>query len=87
MIDSARYISLGKWALSFVVAGLLSTLFLWRRDAIVILGGLYALAALVGLTGLIYRPAIGLAFLLMGIAALCVIAVFLFLPGRYLQGL
>jgi len=87
MIDSARYVSLGKWALSFIVAGLLSTLFLWRRDAVVVLGGLYALAALVGLIGLIYRPAITLAFLMMGVTALCVIAVFLFLPGRFLQGL
>lgn len=87
MIDAARHVSLGKWALSFVVAGLLSTLFLWRRDALVVLGFLYALTALVGLVGLVYRPALGLAFPMMGLAALCVAAVFLFLPGRVLQGL
>ncbi len=87
MIDAARYVSLGKWALSFVVAGLLSTLFLWRRDAVVILGGLYALAALVGLVGLIYRPALGPGFLLMGLTSLCVALMFLVLPGKFLEGL
>ena len=87
MVDTARYVSTGKWALSFVVAALLSMLFLWRRDALVVLGGLYALSALVGIVGLFYRPALGLAFLMMGVAALCVVAVFLFFPGRFLQGL
>ena len=87
MIDSARYVSLGKWALSFIVAGLLSTLFLWRRDFVVIPGILYALAALIGLIGLVYRPALGLGFLLTWVAALCVIVVFLIFPGKFLQGL
>lgn len=87
MVDGARYVSLGKWMLSFIVAGLLSTLFLWRKDALILLGGLYALAALVGLSGLIYRPAIGWAFLLMGVAALGVIIVFFFFPERFLEGL
>jgi hypothetical protein len=87
MVDAARHVSLGKWALSFVVAGLLSTLFLWRRDAFVILGGLYALAALVGLSGIIYRPALSLGFLLMGVTALGVALVFLVFPGKFLQGL
>ena len=62
MIDSTRYVSLCKWALSFIALGLLSTLFWWRRDLIVLLGGLYAVTAIVGLIGLIYRPAIGWAF-------------------------
>lgn len=87
MINFARNVSLGKWALSFVVAALLSTLFLWRKDFVIILGILYALAALVGLIGLAYRPLLGLGFLMMGAAALCVTVVFLFLPGKFLQGL
>ncbi|HEY0405617.1 MAG TPA: hypothetical protein VGC89_07805 [Pyrinomonadaceae bacterium] len=87
MIDSARHVSLCKWALSFITTGLLSTLFLWRRDAIVLLGFLYALTALVGLVGLIYRPAIGWAFGLMGLATLSVIIVFCVFAGRFLQEL
>ncbi|HEY0379768.1 MAG TPA: hypothetical protein VGC87_22805 [Pyrinomonadaceae bacterium] len=87
MIDAARRVSLGKWALSFITTGLLSSLFLWRRDAVVVLGGLYALTALVGLSGLIYRPAIGWAFGLMGLGTIFLIILFLFLPGRFLQGL
>jgi len=87
MVDTARYVSLGKWALSFVLAGLLSALFLWRRDAFVVLGGLYVLAALVGMSGLIYRPALGPGFLLLGATGLCVALAFLVFPERFLQGL
>lgn len=87
MIDSTRYVSLGKWVLSFIAIGLLSSLFLWRRDWIVLLGGLYALTAIVGLIGLIYRPAIGWAFGLMGAGTLFVIVVFGVFAGRFLQEL
>jgi hypothetical protein len=87
MIDAARHVSLGKWALSFIATGLLSSLFLWRRDAVVVLGFLYALTAVVGLSGLIYRPAIGWAFGLMGLGSIFLILVFLVLPGKFLQGL
>jgi hypothetical protein len=87
MIDGTRYVSLCKWALSFITIGLLSSLFLWRRDAIVLLGGLYALTAVVGLLGLIYRPAIGWAFGLMGAGTLFVIVVFGVFAGRFLQEL
>jgi hypothetical protein len=87
MIDAARHVSLGKWALSFIATGLLSSLFLWRRDAVAMLGFLYALTALVGLSGLIYRPAIGWAFSLMGIGTVLLVLVFLVLPGKFLQGL
>lgn len=87
MVDTARYVSLGKWALSFAVAGLLSTLFLWRRDAVVIFGVLYALAALVGLSGIFYRPALGLGFVLLGVTGLLVALLLLFYPEKFLQGL
>jgi hypothetical protein len=87
MIDGTRSVSLGKWALSFIATGLLSSLFLWRRDAIVLLGGFYALTAIVGLTGLIYRPTIAWAFGLVLIGALLVIVVFGVLPSRFLQEL
>jgi hypothetical protein len=86
-IDSARYVSLGKWALSFLATGLLSSLFLWRRDVIILLGGFYALTATIGLTGLIYRPAIAWAFGLMAIGTLLVIVVFGVFPSRFLQEL
>jgi hypothetical protein len=87
MIDNTRYVSLGKWALSFIATGLLASLFLWRRDWIVLLGGLYAFTAIVGLIGLIYRPAIGWAFGLLGAATLFVIVVFGVCAGRFLQEL
>jgi hypothetical protein len=87
MIDSTRYVSSGKWALSFIAIGLLSSLFLWRRDWIVLLGCLYALTALVGVIGLIYRPAIGWAFGLMGAGVLFVIVVFGVFAPRFLQEL
>jgi hypothetical protein len=87
MIDGTRYVSLCKWALSFIAIGLLSWLFLWRRDLIVLLGGLYTLTALVGLIGLIYRPAVGWAFGLMGAGTLLVIVVFGLFAGRFLQEL
>ena len=87
MIDSTRYVSSGKWALSFIAIGLLSSLFLWRRDWIVLPGWLYALTAIVGLIGLIYRPAIGWAFGLMGAGVLFVIVVFGVFAPRFLQEL
>lgn len=87
MIDGTRYVSLCKWALSFITVGLLSSLFLWRRDGIVLLGGLYALTAVVGLIGLIYRPAIGWAFGLMVVGASLVIVVFVIFAGRFVQEL
>jgi hypothetical protein len=87
MIDSARHVSLVKWGFSFITIGLLSSLFLWRRDAILLLGALYALTALVGLVGLIYRPAIGWAFSLMGVGTVFVIIVFGVFAGRFLQEL
>lgn len=87
MIDSTRYVSLSKWALSFIATGLLSSLFLWRRDWILLLGALYALTAIVGLLGLIFRPAIGWSFGLMGAGTLFLIAVFGIFADKFLQGL
>lgn len=87
MIDSARYVSLCKWALSFIAIGLLSTLFLWRRDWIILPGGLFALTAIIGLSGLIYRPAIGWAFALMGAGTFLVILVFGVFAARFLPEL
>ena len=87
MVDTARYVSMGKWGLSFVLAGLLSALFLWRRDVFVVFGVLYVLAALVGLVGLIYRPALGLGFLLLGATGLLVALAFIICPEKFLEGL
>jgi hypothetical protein len=87
MIDATRYVSLCKWVLSFIAIGLLSLLFLGRRDGIVLLGGLYGLTAIVGLSGIIYRPAIAWAFGLMGAGILFVILVFGIFAERFLQEL
>jgi hypothetical protein len=87
MIDSTRYVSLCKWALSFIATGLLSSLFFWRRDWIVLLGALFALTAIVGLIGLFYRPAIGWAFWLMGAETTSIIVVFGVFAPRFLQDL
>lgn len=80
-----HYSSLAKWMLIFVTTTLLSPLFLWRNDWIVWIGKLFILATGIGLSGLLYNPAIEWASLLMGICIIPIAGIFSFYSEKYLK--
>jgi len=78
--------SLWKWGLLFVTTGLLATMFLWRRDWVLIVGGLYLIAVLLGLGGLFRNHLIEWAIVPMMAGMAGVGALLLFAPKRFLDG-
>lgn len=85
VLNKLRYASLVKWTLIFVTTTLLSPLFLWRNDWIVLIGYLFVLATGLGLSGLLYNPAIEWASLLMGTDIVLASVVFTFCPKKFLR--
>lgn len=85
MLLKIRYSSLAKWMLIFGTTFLISPLFLWRNDWIVWIGKLFILATGVGLSGLLYNPAIEWASLLMGICIIPIAGIFTFYPKKFLK--
>jgi hypothetical protein len=82
-----RHASLLKWGLIFVAVALLATMFLWRRDWVMIVGALYLLAALIGIIGLFRNSLIQWAFAPMSLGMAGIGALLLFEPDRFLAGL
>lgn len=94
LIDSTRHASLAKWAFCFVTSLLLSSLFLWRRDWLVIIGAVLALASCVGLLGCVagllgslYRPLISYTFYVVMLGDLGACLLFLIRPDVLLRQL
>jgi len=58
MVNNIRQASLCKWGLLSVSIGLLSSLFIARKDWLTVVGALYLVTALVGLLGLYHHPAL-----------------------------
>ena len=83
---SVRQASLCKWGLLFVAVGLLSSMFLWRRDWVVTIGALYLLAALIGLAGLWQNRLIEWSFVPLLAGGTGLGALLLFAPKRFLAG-
>ncbi|HHT9138943.1 MAG TPA: hypothetical protein ACFYEK_17075 [Candidatus Wunengus sp. YC60] len=71
-----HYSSLAKCILIFVTTTLLSPLFLWRNDWIVWVSKLFILATGIGLSGLLYNPAIEWASSLMGVCIILIAGLF-----------
>jgi len=78
--------SLWKWGSLFVTVGLLSAMFLWRRDWAMAIGALYLLAALVGLAGLWQDRLIEWSFVPLLAAGAGFGGFLLFAPQRFLAG-
>ena len=80
MIDAIRRLAVPKWALGFIAIGLLSVYFLKdRRWATRVVGAIYALAAVVGLYGLINNAILAFGAALIALGLIGSAAVFLLL--------
>lgn len=86
VINKLRHASLAKWTLIFVTTSLVSQLFIRRNDWIVLIGYLFVLATALGLSGLLYNPAIEWASIPMGIGIVLIAVVLTFCPKRFLRG-
>lgn len=87
VINKLRHASLTKWTLIFVTTSLVSQLFLRRNDWISIIGYLFVSATALGLSGLLYNPAIEWASLPMGIGSVMTAVVFTFCSNRFIRRL
>lgn len=87
VINKLRHASLAKWTLIFVTTTLVSQLFLRRNDWIALIGYLFVLATALGLSGLLYNPAIEWASLLIGISIIPISGLFTFYPEKFLKEL
>ncbi|OHB68174.1 MAG: hypothetical protein A2W17_01655 [Planctomycetes bacterium RBG_16_41_13] len=85
VINKLRHASLAKWTLIFVTTALVSQLFIRRNDWIAFIGYLFVLATALGLSGLLYNPAIEWASLPMGIGIVMTAVVFTFCPKKFLR--
>ena len=85
VINKLRHASLAKWTLIFVTTALVSQLFTRRNDWIVLIGYLFVLATALGLSGLLYNPAIEWASIPMGIGIALTAVVFTFCPKTFLR--
>jgi hypothetical protein len=81
MVDAIRHAAIPKWGLGFLALGLLSTyLLLDRRRTAKIVGGIDALAAVIGLMALIQNPLLPAAAGLIGLGLIGATIVLLFIP-------
>ena len=86
VINKLHHASLTKWMLIFVTTSLVSQLFISRKDWIALTGYLFVLTTALGLSGLLYNPAIEWASIPMGIGIVMVAVVFTFCSKRFIRG-
>ncbi len=94
MVAAISYYATRKWLLLFVAMGLLSFVFLSRRNLVnvrrlvfLLPGALFLITAVIGLIGLFRGPMLELYALPMSLGSLLLIVALLWSPEKFLEGL